>query len=175
MKEWGGTEGKRCTLNGCVAMRRIACLVFLLSHPCYCACAGASEGDSFRLFVEDLKDDEHEVVMASAARMPAVSQMMGPARTRSEMLPFLLEYVEQDADEAHTAIARQLGDFTEVRTVESCGEEEKSGESSVQTTTLIVPLSLCCRSSWAGQRTCPFCCRCWRSSAVRRRLQFEMQ
>jgi serine/threonine-protein phosphatase 2A regulatory subunit A len=80
---------------------------------CLSLCAGA-DGDSFRLFVDDLKSDDHELVMATTARLPAVAALSGPARTRAELLPFLLEWIEQDADEAHTSIAKQLGDFTEL-------------------------------------------------------------
>jgi len=80
-----------------------------------CAPPGGDSGDSFRLFQEDLKDDDHELVMATTARLSAVATLIGPARTRAELIPFLLEYVEQDSDEAHTSISRQLGDFSEVR------------------------------------------------------------
>jgi hypothetical protein len=65
---------------------------------------------------EDLKDDDHELVMATTGRLISVASLMGQVRVRAELIPFLLEYVdEQDSDEAHTSIARQLGDFTEVR------------------------------------------------------------
>ncbi len=46
--------------------------------------------------------------------MSTIALALGPARTRSELIPFLLEYSEQDNDEALTAIADQLGDFAEV-------------------------------------------------------------
>ncbi len=75
---------------------------------------GTESGDSFRLFQEDLKDDDHELVMATTHRLASVGTLMGPARVRAELIPFLLEYVEQDSDEAHTSFAKQLGVFTEV-------------------------------------------------------------
>jgi hypothetical protein len=67
------------------------------------------------LFQEDLKDDDHQLVIATCGRILHVAQLLGQQRTRNELIPFLLEYVEQDADEAHTVLAKHLGDFTDVR------------------------------------------------------------
>jgi serine/threonine-protein phosphatase 2A regulatory subunit A len=36
---------------------------------------------------------------------------LGPERTRSELIPFITEFIEGDNDEAHTAVARQLGEI----------------------------------------------------------------
>ena len=76
--------------------------------------SASAEPDSLRLFQEDLKDDDHELVIATCGRILNVAQLLGQQRTRNELIPFLLEYVEQDSDEAHTVIAKHLGDFTEV-------------------------------------------------------------
>lgn len=65
--------------------------------------------------------------MATTHRVGAVAQLMGPARTRNELVPFLLEYVEQDADEAHTSIAAHLGDFTEVRQTMTARIRDRGG------------------------------------------------
>lgn len=117
-----------CFSHACVcAVRLLHCRSFAAAAAPHCCshssslllrprCAGSPDSDCFRLFVDDLKDDDHELVMATTHRMDNVALLMGQQRTRSELIPFLLEYVEQDSDEAHTSIARHLGDFTEVNT-----------------------------------------------------------
>lgn len=105
----------------CCCCLLCAAAVFSLSVS---RCAGG-DSDSFRVFVEDLKEDDHELVMATAARLPAVAALIGQARTRNELIPFLLDWVEQDADEAHTSIANQIGDFTEVRTTSTPAHERQ--------------------------------------------------
>lgn len=87
--------------------------------------------------MEDLKDDDHELVMATTNRLISVAQLLGQARTRNELIPFLLEYVEQDSDEAHTAIAKHLGDFTDVRTNIHSGEEEMIAAAREQQQTIV--------------------------------------
>ena len=82
----------------------------------YIALDSSFDSDSLRLFQEDLKDDDHELVMQTCQRLLHVAQILGQQRTRNELIPFLMEYVEADADEAHTIIAKHLGDFTEVTT-----------------------------------------------------------
>lgn len=67
--------------------------------------------DPLQLLQADLKDDDYTVVMRSVNRLATIGLAMGQARCRSELIPFLREYVEDDNDEAHCAIARQLGDF----------------------------------------------------------------
>lgn len=67
--------------------------------------------DPLQLLQEDLKDDDHNIVMASVNRLATIGMAMGQSRCRSELIPWLKEYVENDNDEAHCAIARQLGDF----------------------------------------------------------------
>lgn len=76
-----------------------------------------SDGDALdplKLLQEDLKDDDYEQAIASIKRLGTIALALGPARSRSELLPFLLEYSNKDNDEALTAIASQLGDFAEV-------------------------------------------------------------
>jgi HEAT repeat protein len=55
-------------------------------------------------------------VISTASRFFTVSQSLGANRFRNEVIPFLLEFLEQDEDEVHTSIARQLGDFADVST-----------------------------------------------------------
>ncbi len=73
-----------------------------------------------KLLQEDLKDDDYEQVITSVNRLVTVATALGPVRTRTELLTYLSEFAEQDNDEAQTAIARQLGDFVEVRVLYVC-------------------------------------------------------
>lgn len=70
--------------------------------------------DPLRLLQEDLKSDDYETIIASVNRLTTVALALGPARTRSELVPFLLEFSDSDNDEAQTSVARQLSDFTEL-------------------------------------------------------------
>ena len=70
--------------------------------------------DPLRLLQEDLKDEDQEEAVAGCNRLPIIAMALGPARTREELVPFLLEYSETDNDEAQAAIATSLGDFSEV-------------------------------------------------------------
>jgi serine/threonine-protein phosphatase 2A regulatory subunit A len=67
--------------------------------------------DPLALLQEDLRDDDIEQVVASASRINLVATSIGPDRTRTQLLAFLREYAEEDNDEAHAAIAKQLGEF----------------------------------------------------------------
>lgn len=69
--------------------------------------------DPIDLLKEDLNDDDYELAINSIKRLEVISLALGPARTRAELLPFLLEYSDRDNDEALTAIAAQLGEFAE--------------------------------------------------------------
>jgi len=75
---------------------------------------GGEQLDPLKLLQEDLKDDDYEQAIASIKRLSTIALALGPARARSELIPFLLEYSYQDNDEALTAIADQLGDLAEV-------------------------------------------------------------
>lgn len=70
--------------------------------------------DPLRLLQEDLKDDDYEQAITSIKRLPTIAHALGAARTRDELLPFLHEFSETDMDEGQTAVAAQLGDFTEL-------------------------------------------------------------
>lgn len=70
--------------------------------------------DPLRLLQEDLKDDDYEQAIASIKRLSTIALALGPPRTRNELIPFLVEYGENDIDEAQTAVAEQLGDFVEL-------------------------------------------------------------
>jgi len=75
---------------------------------------GGEQLDPLKLLQEDLKDDDYEQAIASIKRLSTIALALGPTRARSELIPFLLEYSDQDNDEALTAIADQLGDLAEV-------------------------------------------------------------
>lgn len=70
--------------------------------------------DPLRLLQEDLKDDDYEQAIASIKRLSTIALALGPSRTRNELIPFLVEYGENDIDEAQTAVAEQLGDFVDL-------------------------------------------------------------
>jgi hypothetical protein len=70
--------------------------------------------DALQLLQEDLRDEDQEERIAGVSRLPIVAMALGAARTREELLPFLLEFSDSDNDEVLTAVARQLGDFTEL-------------------------------------------------------------
>lgn len=72
------------------------------------------EMDPLQLLQEDLRDEDQEEAVAGCNRLPIIAMALGPARTREELLPFLLEFTDIDNDEAHAAIATNLGDFAEL-------------------------------------------------------------
>lgn len=119
--------------------------------------------DSLRLFQEDLKDDDHELVIATCGRLVAVAHLLGQQRTRNELIPFLLEYVEQDSDEAHTIIARHLGEFTEVSTEQTGRHWRRQAPATASRRTAFPPphrslprsLSVCSACRWLRQRLYP--------------------
>ena len=70
--------------------------------------------DPIRLFQEELLDDDYEVMIRTVDRLTSVAIAVGPARTRSELIPVIANLLKNDCDEAHTSIARQLADWTEL-------------------------------------------------------------
>jgi len=70
--------------------------------------------DPLVLLQSDLKDEDYEGTIQAVNRITAVAVALGPSRVRSHLLPFLIDFSETDNDEAQTAVARQLGDFTDV-------------------------------------------------------------
>jgi serine/threonine-protein phosphatase 2A regulatory subunit A len=71
--------------------------------------------DGFRLLQEDIRDENYEVVISAINKLATVAISIGPNRVRSELLPFLLEYMDSsDNDEAQTEIAKELQNFTEL-------------------------------------------------------------
>jgi serine/threonine-protein phosphatase 2A regulatory subunit A len=70
--------------------------------------------DPLKLLQEDSKDDDYEQCIASIKRLTTIALALGPQRTRNELLPFLMEYSDQDNDEALAAIGAQLGDFVDL-------------------------------------------------------------
>jgi len=111
-----------------------------------------SVSDPLRLFCVDVRDDDHEVVIGATLRLTAVAHALGPPRVRQELLPFIAEYIETDADEPHTHIAKQLGEFTELVGGPShvslllplleklCGEEETTvRDAGVESLNKLVP------------------------------------
>jgi len=67
--------------------------------------------DPLRLLQEDVKDEDYERIIESINRLVPVARHLGPERSRTELIPFLQEFLEGDNDEAHTAVARQLGEL----------------------------------------------------------------
>jgi len=68
--------------------------------------------DPFKLLQEDLKDSS-EYAIAGIKRLRLVANAMGPARVKSELLPFLMELCDQENDQVLLFTASQLGEFTE--------------------------------------------------------------
>lgn len=79
-----------------------------------CCCCFVGDVDALRLLQDDLRDDDYETVIAAMHRLNSVAVALGPTRARNELMPLLTEFAEHDNDEAHTVLARQLGDFTDV-------------------------------------------------------------
>jgi len=78
--------------------------------------------DPLELLRSDLKDEDHEQVVASVNRVGIIALALGPERVRKDLVPFLQDYVSStDSDEVHAAIAAQLGDF-----VPYCGGPEQA-------------------------------------------------
>ena len=73
-----------------------------------------SDIDPLALLQSDLKDEDYEGTIQAINRLTAVAVALGPSRVRSHLLSFLVDFSETDNDEAQTAVARQLGDFTDV-------------------------------------------------------------
>jgi len=71
----------------------------------------ASEADPLTLLQEDLRDEDIELVVQSAGRIAAVARSLGAEKTRGPLLTFLREYLEEDNDEAHATVAKQLAEF----------------------------------------------------------------
>jgi len=69
------------------------------------------EFDPLRLLQEDLKDDDQETIVSATNKLETIAIALGPARVKSDLLPFLTEYSETDNDEAQTNIARQMGNL----------------------------------------------------------------
>lgn len=70
--------------------------------------------DPLKLLKDDLHDDDYEQSITAVKRLDTIAYALGPARTRNELIPFLLVYADQDNDEGFTIIAKQLGDFHEL-------------------------------------------------------------
>jgi len=76
----------------------------------------SSDGDldPLRLLEEDLKDDDYEQAIASVKRLTTIALALGPERARTDLMTYLMTYCGQDNDEAHTAVAQQLGLMAEL-------------------------------------------------------------
>lgn len=70
--------------------------------------------DPLQLLRDDLHDSDYEQSITAVQRLSTIAFALGPARTRNELIPFLLEYADQDNDEGLTIIGNQLGDFHEL-------------------------------------------------------------
>ncbi|KAJ1659380.1 protein phosphatase 2A structural subunit [Dispira simplex] len=64
------------------------------------------------VLIDELKHDDLSLRLNAIRRLSTIAQALGPERTRSELIPFLDESIE-DEDEILLAIAEELGDFME--------------------------------------------------------------
>jgi len=71
----------------------------------------AKEIDPLRLLQDELKDASYEHIVNTINCVTVVAKAIGAERTRKELIPLLVEFSEEDNDEAHMSVARQLGDF----------------------------------------------------------------
>lgn len=68
--------------------------------------------DPFQLLQEELKSDDPNNILMNIQRIPTVARALGPARTRSDLLPYLKGLDLRD--EAHEQLAIALGNFVEL-------------------------------------------------------------
>lgn len=74
----------------------------------------AAEGvDGIALLIEEMKADDTERRIQAMHSLQTVAKALGPARTASELVPFLAEQVEDD-DEVLMVMAEQLAGFVEL-------------------------------------------------------------
>eukprot|EP00918_Siedleckia_nematoides_P040288 GHVU01087423.1.p1 GENE.GHVU01087423.1~~GHVU01087423.1.p1 ORF type:complete len:350 (-),score=61.66 GHVU01087423.1:603-1652(-) len=59
--------------------------------------------------IQHLGSEEASVRIKSLQKLPEIAAALGPERTCSELLPYLLSDVSEDDDDANAALAKQLG------------------------------------------------------------------
>ncbi|GJD08106.1 Serine/threonine-protein phosphatase 2A 65 kDa regulatory subunit A alpha isoform [Galdieria sulphuraria] len=62
------------------------------------------------VLIDELKNEDMQLRLNSIKRLGTIATALGPERTRSELLPFLNENID-DEDEVLLALAEQLGNF----------------------------------------------------------------
>ncbi|KAK9321343.1 armadillo-type protein [Lipomyces orientalis] len=62
------------------------------------------------VLIDELKHDDVSLRLAAIERLSTIALALGPERTRSELIPFLEESLD-DEDEVLTVLAEQLGNF----------------------------------------------------------------
>lgn len=64
------------------------------------------------VLIDELKNEDMQLRLNSIKRLGTIATALGPERTRSELLPFLNENID-DEDEVLLALAEQLGNFVD--------------------------------------------------------------
>ena len=69
--------------------------------------------DPLELLQSELSEENESLVVVNACkRLPLIASALGPERVRTELIPFLKNYLEAtDNDEARVAAAESLGDM----------------------------------------------------------------
>jgi HEAT repeats len=62
------------------------------------------------VLLDELKNDDIQLRLNATSRLKTIAVALGPERTRTELLPFLTDTMDDD-DEVLLALAEQLGDF----------------------------------------------------------------
>lgn len=67
--------------------------------------------DPFTLLQDELNGDKYTAMITASTRVSIVANAMGPARVRSELIPFMVKFVANRNDEVNTHFARACGDM----------------------------------------------------------------
>ena len=71
------------------------------------------EGFSIGALIEDLKSSEAKARLNAIKNLQVISQALGKERTRTELLPFLSEMIDEEEDENLVELCRVMGTFLE--------------------------------------------------------------
>eukprot|EP00013_Stygamoeba_regulata_P018760 CAMPEP_0177652816 /NCGR_PEP_ID=MMETSP0447-20121125/13351_1 /TAXON_ID=0 /ORGANISM="Stygamoeba regulata, Strain BSH-02190019" /LENGTH=584 /DNA_ID=CAMNT_0019156125 /DNA_START=150 /DNA_END=1904 /DNA_ORIENTATION=+ len=78
--------------------------------------ADANEDNSLypiQILIDELKNEEMQLRLNSMKRVGTIAKALGPERTRSELIPYLNDSVD-DEDEVLSALAEELGKFVDL-------------------------------------------------------------
>jgi serine/threonine-protein phosphatase 2A regulatory subunit A len=65
------------------------------------------------LLIDDLRSEDQKERINSFENLGVIARALGPERTRSELLPFLVEFAD-DGDEVLAILAEELGEFVDL-------------------------------------------------------------